>query len=314
MDVEVIIYVLLAAGIFFALPSTIYTTMFLGIFYRRRSILLEEVGKKYAPYQPFAEKLKKDILFAKSIPCEEVRIKAKDGVQLFGRYYKRNSNRAIICIHGYQSSAFNNFSTAMIDFLNDNYSVLLVDQRAHGNSGGTFTCLGCKEKDDLLQWIDYVDGKSEIEDIIVYGISMGATTVGYATESIKSHKVKGLIMEAGFTCFYEELVNNFGNIFMKKAALNYIYLTSRAVLKVDIKQSIEPSLNNNKIPTLFLHGDDDKEVAMDFTTRNYSACASKKEMVVVEGAGHTLCYVAGGEEIKKRISNFINNSIEENDN
>jgi dipeptidyl aminopeptidase/acylaminoacyl peptidase len=224
MDIEILIYILAGIGIVFMLTSTIYTFMFFGIFYRRKSIMLERDNLENTQYYPFAEQLKKDILTARAIPCEGVRIRAQDGVELFGRYYDRGADKAIIFVHGYQSNAFNNFSAAMIDFLNRGYSVLLIDQRAHGDSGGKFTALGCKEKDDLQLWIDYIDKKAEVENIIIYGISMGATTVGYTAEKIRSSKVKGLIMEAGFPCFYEELENSLGRVFMRQAALNYIYL------------------------------------------------------------------------------------------
>ncbi len=313
MEIEVIIYILVGLGIFFALPSTIYTFMFLGIFYRRRVVMLEKDNIKNTHYYPFSRQLKRDILYAREIPCENVTIKAQDGVLLFARYYNKNSNKTIIFVHGYQSNAFNNFSTAMIDFLNWGYNVLLIDQRAHGNSGGRFTTLGCKEKEDLQLWISYIDSKIEVTDIIVYGISMGATTVGYTAENIKTNKVKGLIMEAGFTCFYDELICSFGRVFLKQAALNYVYLMAKIVLGIDIKQSIESSLKNNKIPILFLHGDNDKEVPLEFTEKNYFACASTKEIIAVEGAGHTLCYITGGQSLQKKINNFIEKCIDKKD-
>lgn len=310
MDIEVIIYILVGLGVFFSLPSTIYTFMFLGIFYRRRVIMLEKDNIKNTHYFPFASQLKRDILYAKEIPCENVTIKAKDGVLLFARYYNRASNKTIIFVHGYQSNAFNNFSTAMIDFLNWGYNVLLIDQRAHGDSGGRFTTLGCKEKEDLQLWIDYIDRKIEITDIIVYGISMGATTVGYTAENIKTNKVKGLIMEAGFPCFYDELISSLGRVFMKQAALNYVYLMAKIILGINIKQSCESSLKNNKIPVLFLHGDDDKEVPLEFTERSYFACAGMKEIITVKGAGHTLCYIVGGRSLQKKINSFIDKCVD----
>jgi len=309
MFVKVIIYILVGLGVFFALPSTVYTFMFFGIFHRRRSIMLENDNLENTQYYPYADRLKKDILQARGLPFEEVKLKAQDGALLYGRYYEASSDKAVILVHGYQSNGFNNFSSAMLDFLNKGYNVLLIDQRAHGGSGGKFTAMGRKEKDDLLLWIAYLDAKTEIRSIVVYGISMGAATVGYASERITSCKVKGLIMEAGFPCFYDELTDGLGNVFMKRAALNCMYLTAKAVLKIDIKESTERSLANNKIPTLFLHGDADKEVPAVFTERNFTACASVKERITVEGAGHTLCYLTGGESLRSRIYGFIEDCI-----
>ena len=309
MVIEVICYILIGLGVFFALPSTIYTCMFLGIYHRRQSIMLEKDDLTGTHYLPLAERFKVDILRAKSIPCERVELQAKDGVKLIGRYYDKQSDKTILFVHGYQSNPFNNFSAIMLDCLEQGVNVLLIDQRAHGESGGRFTTMGHREQEDLQQWIAYAEGKAGVEHIFVYGISMGATTVGYASEHIQSSKVKGLVMEAGFTCFYDELVNSLEHAFMRKAALNYIYLSTKSILKSDIKQSVEASLKNNKIPVLFLHGDVDKEVTIDFTKRSFLACASKKKMVTVEGAGHTLCYQIGGETVRKELNEFMKECI-----
>ena len=306
MDIKTIICIFCGVGVFFVLPSTIYSCMVLGIFHRQRILALEKDDLSGTQYHPFADTLKEDILYVRGLSCETVWLDAPDGVKLCGRYYKGSTDKAVIFVHGFQSNSFNNFARATIDFLKDGYGVLLIDQRAHGSSGGRFTTLGCKEKDDLGLWIDYVDSREEVADVIVYGISMGATTVGYLSDEIRSEKVKGLIMEAGFTCFYEELSNSLGKAFMKQAAMNYIYLAAKSFLRIDIKESTEDSLKRCKIPVLFLHGDDDKEVSTEFTERNFAACASEKKILTVKGAGHTLCYLVGGESLRKEIDGFIN--------
>lgn len=309
MGIETILYIFIGLGVFFALPSTMYVFMFFGIFYRQKTIMLERDDLTNSHYQPFAESLKKDILYAKSLACEKVEIKAKDGVKLVARYYDTNSNKTIVLVHGYQSNAFNNFSTALIDFIDRGYNVLLIDQRNHGDSGGKFTTFGRKEKDDLALWVDYADQKKGVEHIVVYGISMGASTVGYSVETIRSSKVKCLILEAGFTCFYDELTSSLGDVFMKKQTLNCMYLMAKKLLKTDIKQSVESSLKNNVYPTLFLHGDVDTAVPIEFTDRTFNACASKKERITVKGAGHTLCFLAGGKPLHDKINEFIQNCI-----
>lgn len=188
----------------------------------------------------------------------------------------------------------------------ENYNVLLIDQRAHENSGGHFTTIGCKEQSDLRLWIQYAAEKEEIQRILVYGISMGAATVGLASDKITTPKVKGLIMEAGFPCFYEELQWCIGKGRFKKAALNCMSLMAKLFLKSDIKHSAEETLANNKIPVLFLHGEADIEVPMEFTERNYTACAAPKQLIKVKDAGHTLCYIAGGETVQTAVFDFMN--------
>ena len=305
MVIEIIIYILLGFGVIFALPSTVYLFMFFGVFFRRQSLLLESADLKNTQYEPYTERLKTDILYAKQLAFEEITLTATDGITLYGRYYKGKSDKLVILSHGYHASGFNNFAAILKDLLERGYNVLMIDQRGHGNSGGHFTTLGCKEQDDLQLWIAYADEKNEIQDVLIYGISMGSTTVGLASDKIVSKKVKGLIMEAGFTCFYDELQWSLGTGSIKKMALSCIHLYSKAFLKTDIRQSTEETLARNTLPVLFLHGDNDLEVPIEFTERNYHSCASKKEFIKVKGAGHTLCYIAGDASVRAAILEFI---------
>ena len=300
-----IIIIFCAGGIFFVLPSTIYTFMFLGIFYKTKPLLLDSDDPTGTHYYAHREELKKVITEAKQIPCQEVWIKSDDGLNLFGRYYDQGSTTTVVLVHGYQSNSYNNFSSLLKYFLSLQYNVCMIDQRAHGLSGGHFTTCGAKEQYDVLNWISWLEENTASEHVFLYGISMGATTVGLASDKIRSVKVKGLMMEAGFTSFYDELVWCMEHVFTKKAALNYILLCIDFFLKADIKESTLQTLAKTKIPVLFLYGDKDKDVPTDHTRQNYLACASEKELCVVEGAGHTMCHMIGKESVEKKLRDFI---------
>lgn len=304
-DVIRIILIFCACGIVFVLPSTIYTAMFWGVFYRRKPLLLDKDDLSKSSYAPFADELKKTITEAKQIEHQTVNIKSNDGLNLVGRYFDKKSDTTLILIHGYQSNSYNNFSGLLQYYLSLGYNVLMVDQRAHGSSAGRFTTAGCKEQYDLLNWISWVDAHSDCENIFIYGISMGATTIGLASDKIKNPKVKGLIMEAGFLSFYEELVFSAGKVFMKKAAFNYVVLCAKHLLKADIKKTAADSLKNTSIPVLFLHGDSDKDVPIAHTQANFDACASEKTFITVKGAGHTLCHLIGKETVEAALEGFI---------
>lgn len=304
-DILNIILIFCASGIIFVLPSTIYTAMFWGIFYRHKPVFLDTEDLKGTTYYPYSDELKKSIIEAKQIECQLVSIKSNDGLKLVGRYYDKNSDTTIILVHGYQSNSFNNFSSLLKYFLSSGFNVLMVDQRAHGMSEGHFTTAGCKEKYDLINWISWLNSNSNCSDIFIYGISMGATTIGLASDKIDDPKVKGLIMEAGFTSFREELWFSSGKVFMKKAALNYVVLCAKCFLNSDIGESTVEALAKTSIPVLFLHGSDDKEVPLEHTEKNFHACASEKSFLVVDGAPHTLCYFVGKETVQNKINEFI---------
>lgn len=308
-DVINIILIVCASGILFVLPSTIYTAMFFGVFHRQKALLLDSDNLEGSSYYPYREQLKQVITEAKQIGHTTVTIKSRDNLQLFGRYYDQGSDTTMLLVHGFQSNSFNNFSSQLKYYLSSGWNVLMIDQRAHGLSEGHFTTAGGKEQYDLIDWIAWLDENSSCKNIFIYGISMGATTTGLASNKIKNPKVKGLILEAGFTSFYEEISFSMGNMFMKQAALNYMELCARHWLKVDIKKRTTESLAKNAIPVLFLHGTNDKNVLLSHTEENFHSCASEKMLFIVEGAGHTMCHFVGRETVESKIEEFVKKHI-----
>ena len=305
IDILKIILIICASGIIFVLPSTIYTAMFWGIFYRRKPVCFDTDDLRKTSYSSYGDELKQIVIEAKKIECVSVTVKSNDNLKLAGRYYEKNSDTTMILIHGYQADSYNNFSSLLKFYLSLGFNVLMVDQRAHGSSEGLFTTAGCKEKYDLINWISWLDSNTKCSNIFINGISMGATTIGLASVKIANPKVKGLIMEAGFTSFFDELWFSAGRVFMKKAAFNYVVLCAKHLLKADIKEKTTEALSKTKIPVLFLHGNADKDVPLTHTEENFHACASEKYFMVVEGAPHALCHFIGKEKVEKKIEEFI---------
>ena len=59
---------------------------------------------------------------------------------------------------------------------------------------------GIKERYDCVYWCEYMsENYPEIEEIILNGISMGATTILLASEFNLPSKVKGIVADCGFT-------------------------------------------------------------------------------------------------------------------
>lgn len=305
MIIKILIGIYIVITVIACLPSTFYSVMLYKILARHKESRFEKRDLENTPYAPYAKEIRESILEARSMPCEEVWIDSSDGLRLFGRYYDRGFDKVMVLVHGYNTNSFNNFSFALKVFLDDGYNVLMPDQRAHGRSEGRYTTLSFREKDDLLCWIDWLDRKPAVHGIYLYGISMGATTVAKASDMIDSNKVKRLIIESGFTSFYEQSRVGLKKDPDKSWSVQYMYLVSKKYLKFDFKESSTEHLSNNKIPALFLHAGNDAEVPIEFSKMNYEACASRKDMIVVDGAVHTTCFISGGEKLRRRISDFL---------
>lgn len=106
---------------------------------------------------------------------QPVEIRSADGTKLRGTYIENNrsSDRTVILLHGlYQNRSM---CIPYVDMYRDmGYNVLLIDQRGHGESGGSHTTWGLRETDDLDAWTEWLRGKDGGVKIGMHGISLGA--------------------------------------------------------------------------------------------------------------------------------------------
>ena len=87
-----------------------------------------------------------------------------------------------MCFHGYTSEGLNDYTSIAKFYLNQGFSLMVVDERAHGKSEGTYIGFGCLDRYDALQWMEYVvERLGEDCELMLHGISMGAATVLMST-------------------------------------------------------------------------------------------------------------------------------------
>ena len=137
-------------------------------------------GGNYDPYRPEMRRIYQQL---KARPYEAVSVVSHDGLTLTGKYYHVKDGAPLdLCFHGYKSNPYTDFSGGSELSFQMEHNVLLVDQRAHGNSQGKTISFGILERLDLLRWVDYsIERFGPDVKILLYGVSMGGATVMLAT-------------------------------------------------------------------------------------------------------------------------------------
>lgn len=137
-----------------------------------------------------------------SIPYEDVFITSFDGLRLHAKFYAASERKAPVQImfHGYKSSAERDFCGGLREGIDGGFNVLLVDQRAHGESEGKYLTFGVNERFDCLSWASYAAERfgNDVK-IYLYGISMGAATVLMASALPLPKSVSGIVADCGYT-------------------------------------------------------------------------------------------------------------------
>ena len=239
---------------------------------------------------------------------EIVEITSFDGLTLRGRYFDNNSNKTVIFFHGLRTEPTLLFSVVALRLYNEGYNILYVYSRGHGISDGKYTSYGYHEKKDALAWVEYVNKVKGCNNIYLYGASMGATTIALASPNLDPNIVKGLVIDAAYTTV-DELIGHLSKLYHIPTGffMGLVRWFGKIILKVNFREDdTRISLASNKIPALFTQGSKDNVVIIDFFNDNYDKCASTKQKILVEGAGHAIALTYGGEPVIKQLITFLN--------
>ena len=252
-----------------------------------------------------------------TMPCEDAEIRSRDGLVLRGYYLPRSnpaSTKTVIIAHGYTGEAKDFSRFAQYFYEKRAYNVLMPNARGHGNSEGKYIGYGWPERLDYLDWIDWIKTRGNAsgpQQIVLFGISMGAATVMMTGGEALPPEVKAIIEDCGYTSAAEELLYQGRAMFNLKLSENSLLfkaINSLAKKKAGYSLTEASSLSQVKkikVPTLFIHGDADTFVPTEMVYPLYEACTAPKELYVVKGAGHGLACQTDPEEYEKRITQFL---------
>jgi len=233
-----------------------------------------------------------------------------DGTKLVGRYIKNgDSDRLIICFHGYHSEATHDFGIVAGQYFSMGNSLLIVDQRAHGASEGRYIGFGVLERRDCRAWVEYAV-RTFGSDVQIWldGISMGATTVMMASVLDLPENVRGIIADCGFTSPREIMT-----LVLRKSyhlppfpLMNLIEPFAKRIAGFGFDEaSTIDALKHNNIPIIFLHGTADRLVPCEMTERNFEAAIADKRKFIVEGAEHGTSYMEDKENCIEYLRDFL---------
>lgn len=226
----------------------------------------------------------------------KVQIITYDKEILVGHYYPcANAKRIMIACHGWRSGWNYDYRT-IAPFLHEHdTSVLMVELRAHGESGGRYLYYGKKERFDLARWTHYAaDNLAPGIPIYVMGMSAGALCTLMSATAGLHHATKGLIADSGCASARAFGMSVIQNLHINPRILYpLIRLDARIRLGIDDNAyTATDALQNNQRPILFIHGTKDVVADIRSMEKLYENCKSPKFKLIVEGAGHMQsCFV-----------------------
>lgn len=241
---------------------------------------------------------------------KEVCVKSFDKKKLHAYEIKNKLNTWVIIVHGYTNNALEMLDVAY-NFYKKGYSILLIDQRAHGKSDGIYSTHGFYERKDMLSWIDYINKKKKTK-IILYGISMGGTVIMRTVGENLPNNVICAIEDCGFISNYDQFYNQLKYLkFLPKPIISSFNIFSSIFFGFNIyKFNPEEILMKGKVPFMFIHGSSDKLVPPKNAYDAYQLYKGKKKLLIIDEAKHMKSSIQDSKKYYNEIFSFIKENKE----
>ncbi len=199
------------------------------------------------------------------------------------------------------------FLPAAQQFSREGYYVLLLDQRAHGQSGGDYCTFGFQEKHDVSCVVDTLLARHPNMRIGIYGNSLGGAVALQVLAEDK--RLQFGIIESTFNTM-ENVVAQYGeNYFgIRSEWLTRHTLDKAAAIAHFDPYAVKPCQSACSItqPIFMAHGDADERIPFAFGRDNFEHLASQdKEWHTVQGAGHNDIWARGGAEYQAAMLAFL---------
>ena len=274
-----------------------------------------ESALKETVFAEFAESIPAANRWLREKGAEDVSVTSFDGLTLRGKWLPAEKPMAtIILFHGYHSHHLQDFAGIYEYYHSIGLNLLLVRQRAHGESGGKYVTFGVKERLAVLRWIEFHNRTHGMDNVFLGGMSMGASTLQFAAGEELPHNVRGITADCGFSSPAEILAHIIRRDFHlpPKLVLPLMEVWARILGGFSFYEcNSRETLSRSKTPILFIHGKADDFVPSCMSEFGFAACASEKELLLVDDAGHGRSYLYEPERLRNALTDFFKRNLSE---
>lgn len=244
-----------------------------------------------------------------TVQRRKIQAKTSDGYLLVAEEFPVGErDRWVLLLHGYTGWKEEMYQFAFW-YYGQGYSVLVPDLRCQGESEGDFIGMGWTDHYDCELWIDHILAQTPEAKIVIHGQSMGAATALIMAGSPEvSEHIAAVVSDSAYTEAYEMFGDKITEWFHLPAAP----FVDSACLMLRLRggynlRNASPlqAVAQSSVPTLFIHGDEDRMIDVSMSYELFEAAACEKELFIVEGAGHAQAQDKDPDDYYGRINAFL---------
>ena len=239
---------------------------------------------------------------------ESVALISKDGTRLAAWFIAGARQQTVLLLHGYTACKDDMLSHAA--FLHAaGYSLLLLDLRACGESGGTVVTLGGHERDDVRAALAYLRSRPDVDGghIGVLGLSLGGALAILAAADEPG--VRAVVAESSFRSVHSAVRQNFRR-FTHLPSFPWAELTTKlAEWRQHVRAAgVMPELEVGRLrrcALLLIHAADDAVISIKDSEAIFARAVEPKSFWRVSSAPHAMAYNLFREEYSTRVVAFF---------
>ena len=235
----------------------------------------------------------------------QVQFPSASGATLHGWFIPgKKGVGAIILMHGVRANRLSMLERAR--FLSHaDYSVLLFDFQAHGESAGKHITFGHRESMDARAAVSFMQSNAPGESIGVIGVSLGGAAALLAAPPLE---VEAMVLEMVYPTINEAISNRLtmrlGGWASALTPLLSWQLKPRLGVSAEALSPID-RIGRISFPKLLIAGEKDQHTTLEESQRMFEAASEPKELWIVNGAEHVDLYKVSTKEYEQRVGGFF---------
>ena len=239
-------------------------------------------------------------------------VKAPDGAELHGwkiQPLKPNGDWVIL-FHGIADNRTGDSGHAEF-LLRHAYSVVMMDSRAQGESGGDIETYGWKERYDTVAITNGLYASEQVRHLYALGVSLGAA-IALQSAAVE-RRIEAVSAEAPFATMREASYDYAGlhaGSWLGKSLFRPASIVALKSVEKDggfrpEDASPEKAVAERPFPVLLICGTRDATIPCRHAERIYKAATGPKELWIVQGAGHASALGQDPADYENRVVSFF---------
>ena len=242
-------------------------------------------------------------------------VQTRDHVELRGwkvRVAKPNGDWVLL-FHGVSDHRTGMLGAAEL-LLRHGLSVVMMDSRAHGRSGGDMATYGWKERYDTVSIANELYASEKVGHLFALGVSMGGA-IALQSAAVEP-RIEGVVAEDPFADLREVSYDYAGLRMWPLLGKTYFRPASVFAMRSMAEaggfnpDDVSPvkAVAERPFAVLLICGTRDNTIPCRHTERIYAAATGPKELWIVPGAFHASALGQDPAEYEKRVVSFFENT------